>query len=423
MYLHAKQEIQDNKTEITLGNFRLSRSLLDEVSEALETTTGIRKIRNDMDGRGIMSSSNSRDPEVTWTGLCQPHLHNLLFRDYSHMGILIHQATSRKRENTSANPELADWGVYKLVYFLPGDPVSFTDCKLRDIEHASRTSVCHSVNGVGCGCNINDWPVLVSIPSIPEMTRLEIHIPVKKAMWYLPIVTGTLWDKAILCSFFYAVHTLIQTNRVTSLEPIECNHPLQNGVVLKRFLRNTPYEPRVFCSVDIVYKYFDTSVTPLIYHHNHELIKECGNLTMLELGDATSDGRIKYLKYKYIEGDHTPTSVNQFTGALQTLQKLHQQGIVHGDVRLPNIIFSGNNSYLIDFDLARKVGDRYPIGYTALPERHIDATSRSLMSDRHSMASIMKLVDCEGRIHPQVADINIHLNDIIAQLVILRNPY
>lgn len=138
--------------------------------------------------------------------------------DNPNVGTLIHQATSRKRPHTSGNPELADWGVYVVEHYIPGDPMSFTDCKLADLEHASRTSICHSMNGVQCCRNVNDWPVQVSIPSIPDMTTLELHIPVNRAMWYLPVVKSTLWDKALLCAFFYAVHSLIAT-KVTLRDP------------------------------------------------------------------------------------------------------------------------------------------------------------------------------------------------------------
>ena len=78
------------------------------------------------------------------------------------------------------------------------------------------------------------------------------------------------------------------------------------------------------------------------------------------------------------------------------LHKVHEQGFVHGDVRLSNIIFSGDTSYLIDYDLARKedkVEGLYPAGYNRIPQRHPDAKAHLPMRkvhDRFSLAKIMK---------------------------------
>ena len=417
VYLEAQQALLTTEQEISLECYKLKRSVLDDVSAGLQAVTEMRKLQRNYHGRGILSAAPSRESEVVWTGLCAQYISKLLFHD-KEVGMLIHQALSRKRENASGNPELADWGIYRKVNHLPGDPVSFTDCKIADIEHASRTSLCHSINGVGCGHDICDWPVLVALPSTPEVSRLEIHIPVEKAMWNLPIVTAKLWDKALLCAFYYAVHTLLSEG-VTASNPINCNHPIHDGLVLKRFHPNEPYEPRVFLRGALVNKFFDMSLSPLIFCPNYELIKSCGNLSDLALISVTSDERIVCLQYSYIPGDHKPTSVKQFIGALQSLQKLHHKGIVHGDVRAANIVFTENNSYLIDFDLARKVGSLYPLGYVSFPSRHRGAVAGGPMKlehDRHSMAFLIKLIDDEGIVHPQVADMNIDLNDIIVKL-------
>ena len=78
------------------------------------------------------------------------------------------------------------------------------------------------------------------------------------------------------------------------------------------------------------------------------------------------------------------------------LHKLHDSGIVHGDIRLANLVFDHDNSagYLIDYDLARKAGDRYPNGYSdEFEERHKNATlCRPMLKihDRHSLAWIVE---------------------------------
>ena len=421
MYLEAKKQLAQTEPDITLGKFVITKSVLSECSEALKVQCGLRDLP-DMDVRGVMSSSACRSAEITWTGFCHPHLNKLLFHHYAYVGICTHQGPSRKRKRRgkplSGNPDIADiadWSVYQQVSFMPGFPVSFTDCKLVDIEHASRTSLCHSVNGIQSQKPSTDWPLLISIPSLPNTTRLELHIPCEHGMWVLPIVTGCLWEKALLCAFYYAVHSLL-AYRGTTTNPLAHNLPIVDGVPLKT--EEDGEKLRIFLvNNTTVHKYFDT--TSNICIPNYGIIKDYGSLSGLKLEDATTDGKVKVLIYDYIQGDHNPKSVSQFKGALTTLKLLHESGYVHGDIRLANIIFTDDSSYLIDFDLTRKVKTRYPIGYSVLGERHKGARSGEEMlyeHDRHSMSKIMELVDINSKFYPRVKDINIDLNTIIAEL-------
>lgn len=76
------------------------------------------------------------------------------------------------------------------------------------------------------------------------------------------------------------------------------------------------------------------------------------------------------------------------------LAKLHDQGYVHGDVRLQNIVFTENDSVLIDFDLAKKVGKAYPTGYNeSYEERHTDAIRRGKMLKSHDIHSVLYLME------------------------------
>ena len=44
------------------------------------------------------------------------------------------------------------------------------------------------------------------------------------------------------------------------------------------------------------------------------------------------------------------------------MQKAHQDGFVHGDLRPPNIIITNNGPQIIDFDWAGKIGIAcYPV--------------------------------------------------------------
>jgi serine/threonine protein kinase, bacterial len=44
-------------------------------------------------------------------------------------------------------------------------------------------------------------------------------------------------------------------------------------------------------------------------------------------------------------------------GILGTVSYVHRQGIVHCDLRIPNILFDGATSYIIDFGLAKRIGE------------------------------------------------------------------
>ena len=64
-------------------------------------------------------------------------------------------------------------------------------------------------------------------------------------------------------------------------------------------------------------------------------------------------------------GSHVPESVSQFSGALNALASLHKLALVHGDVWLENIVFNGETSVLIDYDLVSTEMSRYPLPYNS----------------------------------------------------------
>ena len=78
------------------------------------------------------------------------------------------------------------------------------------------------------------------------------------------------------------------------------------------------------------------------------------------------------------------------------LHKLHSRGFVHGDIRVENMVFTTNTSYLIDFDMVQQEGACYPLGYTyhedlKHPEAQENRPTRKV-HDRFSLAAIMKTV-------------------------------
>jgi hypothetical protein len=63
-------------------------------------------------------------------------------------------------------------------------------------------------------------------------------------------------------------------------------------------------------------------------------------------------GKLKVIAVPFIEGSHCPQSKEQLVVVTKYLKKMHDNGFVHGDIRLLNIVFTENpeDSQLIDFD-------------------------------------------------------------------------
>ena len=64
------------------------------------------------------------------------------------------------------------------------------------------------------------------------------------------------------------------------------------------------------------------------------------------------------------KGSHVAQRPKDFLPIIEQLQKIHDAGYVHGDIRASNSVFSDEEGYLIDFDFSGKAGTaRYPTGY------------------------------------------------------------
>ena len=105
----------------------------------------------------------------------------------------------------------------------------------------------------------------------------------------------------------------------------------------------------------------------------------------------------KLVKYNLINGSHVP----HFSPILKSLKKIHDLGMVHGDIRLCNLVFgeAESDSYIIDFDIASKEGTLYCVNYNrSVPERHpsikcTDTPKLSKAHDRYSIATIIEQQD------------------------------
>lgn len=167
-----------------------------------------------------------------------------------------------------------------------------------------------------------------------------------------------------------------------------------------------------------VYKFYDTKDNKGCDPN----IKQVGDndqpyLPDVDLSDITSDGRIKCLSYRYLQSVEQP-KLQHFAGIVQTLHKMHEKGIVHCDVRKANLIFGRDGKgWIIDFDLARKEGEWYPLDYNheSIPERHENARKglpACIEHDRFSLAVIMEEAKMPKYIIDKVRSMSVHLDEL-----------
>jgi serine/threonine protein kinase len=102
------------------------------------------------------------------------------------------------------------------------------------------------------------------------------------------------------------------------------------------------------------------------------------------------------LRYRKIDGSHTPKVVGHLIQLLTKVELLHARGLVHGDIRLANILFSGTIecacTVLIDFDTSGKCGEkRYLPGFQKVFDglRHKDALEGHSLQYAHDLAAVV----------------------------------
>lgn len=104
------------------------------------------------------------------------------------------------------------------------------------------------------------------------------------------------------------------------------------------------------------------------------------------------------LRHVYIDGSHKVTAPRQLQSVVEQLMRLHMDGYVHGDVRLPNMLFTEDAcepfGYLIDFDFCRKADADTPMylpsyNTQGIPERHRDAMANMPMRIEHDVHSMI----------------------------------
>lgn len=154
---------------------------------------------------------------------------------------------------------------------------------------------------------------------------------------------------------------------------------------------NNEWSRRVFQEENTIYKFFDHR--KLQVPDNHAVVQDLKLLPDFTFQYMTLDKRFSMVTYTFIEGTHTPTNSKEFEGIFKQLHVIHENRLVHGDLRIENVVFNDKLSYLIDFDFMAAEDMPYPIRYNdSLPYRHADAQELEPMRishDRFSLAAML----------------------------------
>eukprot|EP00543_Licmophora_paradoxa_P000547 CAMPEP_0202447016 /NCGR_PEP_ID=MMETSP1360-20130828/5636_1 /ASSEMBLY_ACC=CAM_ASM_000848 /TAXON_ID=515479 /ORGANISM="Licmophora paradoxa, Strain CCMP2313" /LENGTH=606 /DNA_ID=CAMNT_0049063839 /DNA_START=158 /DNA_END=1978 /DNA_ORIENTATION=+ len=176
--------------------------------------------------------------------------------------------------------------------------------------------------------------------------------------------------------------------------------------IYKSFFRNTARKP----NLDYIRKYVDPSAQ------------------IWDLGDAGSFLEMSYLGNVLAENQEC--SAARFREIATTINNMHEEGLIHGDIHLENLILGGEMGKVIDLDfLGHKDKTTYPASLLeisgGLGERHPDVTegikSGKIGSltmkpehDWYSFGAVLKLFSttneshqdlwsrCQGHKHPEV---------------------
>ena len=407
IYLSAKELVQAGG-DINLDGITIDVKHLCTTSAMINAFCKIPTTENNSIGQGIMATSSLRKAELSYTSMLSDTLSRFLFSNGK--GACLHQGPTRKIK--PGNPEAADQ-LYVLYddFGFPCLPLGCADTKADKMNKAVKTSVYHNVNVVSVQNKYKDhWPLLLSTPNTVRCFEIQLHIPVDKGMWRIPVVSGLPSDKALLCTLYYVVKFLTERD-ISTRSPLTSCQPLINAKSLKE-----RYDSRVFLLNGKVYKYFEEDS---IFAPNLALVQ---HLPECKLENVTRDGKIKVLNYQFIEGSHEPSTLKQFIFTLQTLCCLHEKGFVHGDIRLCNLVFTSERGYLIDFDLSRKEGSLYPSEYCYKYDvRHPEALPGREMKKIHDRYSISYLIEhhLQGATE-SILDIHSPLSEVIKEIKELR---
>ena len=141
-----------------------------------------------------------------------------------------------------------------------------------------------------------------------------------------------------------------------------------------------------------MFKWYDNSLKDINRPHRRPRYFERKEL-QLNPTIHTLSPRIHLLEYSYLEGNHQLSCVNQALSLVEKLRQLHQESIVHGDIRLANIVCGeADEAWFIDLDYSGiEDEDAYPMGWNHSindGERHPQAAAKHKLQKEHDFFAL-----------------------------------
>ena len=369
----------------------LPRAHLDKASAMIHRAAAFHSVGDVPCSHGILSTKALQMSELSYTAVYSVALDRLVFGDpqFDDKGLVAHQGPVRKKARMQGNPECSDLLGIRMVMGVPSESVFVSDIKIGDsIGSTVETALYGKFASLSEGRS-KEAVLVVGLSATVDTASLWLYVIAHEVVWGIPILKGVKpWDKGLLSTLCIGLRSLsakpIRYNILVSPQPwVE---PTTYSALKKRSSNRTFRNIRT----QEVFKIFDRENS--IFLPNLHVMEYAG----LKVSESrlSADGRYLVVKYPYIEGNHNPQSLQQFRGVLDILQKIHERGYVHGDIRPPNIIFApdGLKSYLIDFDLARKDGFYPPGYYFSDTVRHEDARAGLEMEKVHDLHALRVII-------------------------------
>ena len=383
-------------SETTINSIEIKLPQTESLKHIVEVFQSVSKLPEEPRcGRGIMCCTLLQKTELTSTAILARELDRFLFSDADvALGACYHQLPTKSGAHHT--PERADFYIAQLHQdHLPGSPVGIADFKMQSIHNAYIESVVYSTTVMQKKYKTNTFVTQLVFPASKDECKLQLHVGANGRIIVIDILkayTMTKKDIEKFFSVFYAaVYYLVRFPIQSSLP---CILPTPNLSLCDALTYNKSQSApcRVFLHEEYVYKFFDTEKEESV---NIDLVRTI--IPTAKVIHLSDDGRFQCLQYPYLQGSSKMRHFIQFVDVLKQLHCIHALGCVHADIREINIVFSDNNknAWIIDLDIAAKVGDRYPHDYNhqQIAERHKDAIAgnpREICHDCYALSFIMK---------------------------------
>ncbi|TYA10214.1 protein kinase [Paenibacillus faecis] len=186
-----------------------------------------------------------------------------------------------------------------------------------------------------------------------------------------------------------------------------------------------------------------------------DILKTVGHPQIPEYIDLFKDKNGAYLVMSFLHGDTfedlifdqgkrlTEEDCVRYTlDLLDLVEHIHQKGLVHLDLRIPNVFIHDGRLYLIDFGLARKIGEPPPrerppgMGFPFIRSSSGRFKTAEIQTDLFDIGHFMLFLlyssfepddspssKANDRIWQEELDLSDELRQILERLLELRKPY